>query len=84
MHGEHAQAGDSLRGALAPWRGPALVDVRDEGFAQPDVARLEDLRLTCLSERVDADLACGRHAVLTGELEALVQEHPLRERFRAS
>ncbi len=65
------------------WRGPALADIRDERFALPEAARLDDLRLTCLSERVDADLACGRHAGLAGELEALVGEHPLRERLRA-
>ena len=48
-----------------------------------EIARLEDLRLACLEERIEADLACGRHAALVGELEALVREHPLRERLRA-
>src|SRR5262249_642199 len=45
--------------------------------------RLEELRLVCLEERLEADLASGRHAELVAELEALVQEHPLRERLRA-
>ncbi len=76
------QAAETLREALGLWRGPALFDVGDDLFAQPEIARLEDLRLTCLSERLDADLACGRHAELTGELEALVTRHPLRERLR--
>ena len=72
----------TLRGALELWRGPALADVADERFAQPEIARLDDLRLNCLSERIDADLACGRHAEVAGELDALVREHPLRERLR--
>ncbi len=80
--GESRHAAETLRDALGLWRGPALVDVGHDGFAQPEIARLEDLRLTCLSERLDADLACGRHAELTGELEALVSRHPLRERLR--
>jgi DNA-binding SARP family transcriptional activator len=81
-HGRPRQAAATLREALGLWRGPPLVDVCDDGFAQPEIARLDDLRLTCLSERLDADLACGRHAELTGELEALVHRHPLRERLR--
>jgi len=68
--------------ALALWRGPPLADFRDHRFAQSDVARLEDERLACLEERIERDLAAGRHAELTGELEELVQEHPLRERLR--
>jgi DNA-binding SARP family transcriptional activator len=80
--GEPRVAAETLREALRLWRGPALVDVGDHGFAQPEIAWLDDLRLTCISRRVDADLACGRHAELTGELEALVHQHPLRERLR--
>ena len=80
--GEPWDAADTLRGAIELWRGPALADVADERFAQPEIARLDDLRLNCLSERIDADLACGRHAEVAGELDALVREHPLRERLR--
>jgi len=80
--GEPRDAAETLRHALGLWRGPALADVRDEGFAQPEIARLDDLHLACLSERIDADLALGRHAEVTGELEALVREHPFRERLR--
>ena len=79
--GQPRAAAETLRHALGLWRGPALADVRDEGFAQPEIARLDDLRLTCLGERVDTDLALGRHAEVLGELEALVQEHPFRERL---
>src|SRR3954464_5994252 len=79
---EPEEAAAGLRDALALWRGPALADVGDERFAQPEIARLEDLRLACLADRLDADLACGRHDEVAGELEALVREHPLRERLR--
>jgi len=69
--------------ALALWRGPALADFAYERFAHSEIARLEDLRLACLEERIEADLAGGRDTALVGELEALVREHPLRERLRA-
>ena len=80
--GEAREAAATLRQALAIWRGPALADVSEERFAQPEIARLEDLRIACLGDRVDADLACGLHAELAGELEGLVREHPLHERLR--
>jgi DNA-binding SARP family transcriptional activator len=80
--GEPWEAASTLRDALALWRGPALADVSDEGFAQPEIARLEDLRLMCLADRVDAELACGRHEHVAGELEALVRRYPLNERLR--
>jgi DNA-binding SARP family transcriptional activator len=76
------EAAATLRRGLELWRGPALADLGDAGFAQPEIGRLEELRLACMSDRIDAELACGRHAELAGELEALVQEHPLRERLR--
>ena len=81
--GEAWEAAATLRQALTIWRGPALADVSEERFAQPEIARLEDLRLACLGDRVDADLARGLHADLAGELEGLVREHPLHERLRA-
>jgi DNA-binding SARP family transcriptional activator len=80
--GRPDRASDLLREALDLWRGPALADFAHELFAQPAVARLEELRIAALEERAGADLALGRHAELVGELEALVAEHPLRERLR--
>ena len=71
-----------LREALALWRGPPLADFAFESFAQAEIGRLEELRLAALEERIEADLEPGRHAELVGELEALVGEHPLRERLR--
>jgi DNA-binding SARP family transcriptional activator/ABC-type branched-subunit amino acid transport system substrate-binding protein len=81
-HDDPGRAADRLRQALALWRGPPLADVAYESFAQAELARLEELRLTALEERIEADLALGRADALVGELEALVERHPLRERLR--
>jgi predicted ATPase len=75
------QAAATLREALALWRGPALTDVATAGFAGPAVARLEELRLGALEDRIDADLAAGGHETLVAELDELVADHPLRERL---
>ena len=77
-----SSAAELLRRALALWRGPALGDLAYEPFVQNEIARLEELRWAALEQRIDTDLACGRHADLVGELEGLVREHPLRERLR--
>jgi DNA-binding SARP family transcriptional activator/ABC-type branched-subunit amino acid transport system substrate-binding protein/streptogramin lyase len=79
---EPATAAARLREALALWCGPALADVAYESFAQPEIARLEERRLVAMEQRIDADLALGRHADVIADLEALVAEHPLRERPR--
>ncbi len=79
--GDARIAAARLREALGMWRGPPLADFAHESFAQPEIARLEESRLAALEERIDAELALGEHARLVGELEALVREHPLRERF---
>jgi DNA-binding SARP family transcriptional activator len=79
--GDARLARDRLRQALALWRGPALADFAYEPFAQGEAARLEEERPAALEDRIDADLALGRHAELVGELDALVREHPLRERL---
>jgi DNA-binding SARP family transcriptional activator len=79
-----ADASQRLREALSLWRGAALADFAYESFAQPAIARLDEIRLAANELRIDADLALGRHDELVGELEALVAEHPLRERLRGS
>src|SRR5262249_38808118 len=81
--GDPAAARRELAAALALWRGPALAELADEPSARPEAARLEELRLSALEARIDADLALGRHAGLPGELAPLVAEHPYRERLRA-
>jgi DNA-binding SARP family transcriptional activator len=73
---------DLVGEALQLWRGPPLADFAYEGFAQNETARLEELRLTALEERIEAQLELGAAAELVGELEQLVRENPLRERPR--
>jgi DNA-binding SARP family transcriptional activator len=77
-----ADAAGMLRRALALWRGPAMADFRFEPFAQAEIARLEELRLDCIEERIEADLALGAAGELVGELQRLTAEQPLRERLR--
>jgi DNA-binding SARP family transcriptional activator len=77
-----ATAAAKLREALALWRGPPLADLAYEPFAQGPIADLEEQRLAAVEQRIDADLAAGRHADLVGEVEALAKEHRLRERFQ--
>jgi YVTN family beta-propeller protein len=72
-----------LRDALALWRGPVLDGVELEATARNEARRLEELRLAAQMDRLDCDLALGLHEQAISELEALVTEHPLRERLRA-
>lgn len=80
--GDAERASALLAEALELWRGPPLADIRAEGLIAAAAARLEEIRLTVLEERIDVDLALGRHGVLVAELEQHVGEHPLRERLR--
>ena len=80
--GDPARAATALHNGLGLWRGPALADLAFEPFAQAEIGRLDALRLAAVEERIEADLALGRHADLIGELEALVAENPHRERLR--
>jgi DNA-binding SARP family transcriptional activator len=77
-----ATAADRLHEALTLWRGPALADFAYDPFAQSEIARLEELRLDAIEERVEAELALGKAADLVVELEALIRANPLRERLR--
>ena len=81
--GDAGAAAELLGRAERLWRGRPLADLEFEPFARLEVERLEEVRLGAVEERIDAELALGRHAALVSELEALVEEHPYRERFRA-
>ncbi len=72
-----------LREAESLWYGAPLADFAFDSFAQPAIARYEQLRLNVIEERIGAELELGRHADAIGELEALLAEHPLREGFRS-
>jgi DNA-binding SARP family transcriptional activator len=75
-------ASERLRLALDLWRGPPLADFTYDSWAGGEIARLEELRVAAIEERIDADLEAGRHKELIAELQGLVSEHPLREAFR--
>jgi predicted ATPase len=77
-----ALAAATLRDALGLWRGPALADVPGAAFAQAPLARLTELRLAALGDRIEADLV-AHQSDLVAELESLVAEHPMHERFAA-
>jgi DNA-binding NarL/FixJ family response regulator/DNA-binding SARP family transcriptional activator len=81
--GELEAAAELLREALALWRGPTLAGLQLESHGRDEVGQLDELRLTALMDRIDCDLALGRHEEVLGELHVLVGEHPLRERLRA-
>ena len=81
--GDHAAAADRLKEALSAWSGRALGEFADEPWAQPASVRLSELRSNLFEERVDADLRCGRHALLVGELETVCEANPFRERMWA-
>jgi Bacterial transcriptional activator domain len=74
------RAAAGLREALALWRGAPLADFSVEPFAQVKIARLDELRCGATEDRIEADLALGRHAAVVSELEALIAVYPMRER----
>ena len=76
------RASGDLQTALGLWRGEALADYRFDEFAQREIARLEELHIEAIEERLAAELASGGAEDLVGELQAMVAEHPLRERLR--
>ena len=79
---EPADRARLLREALDLWRGEPLAELAFEPFAQPELRRLEELRLVAAEEWTDAELEGGRAAELVPALESLVAQHPLRERLR--
>ena len=81
--GRAGQAAERLREALALWRGTPLAEFAWAPFAPAEADRLEQLHLSALELRVEADLAAGRHAELVAELRQLTREHPWRERLHA-
>lgn len=81
--GNPALAASLLRRALGLWRGQAYGELAYEQFARAEAERLEELRLVCIEERLEAELALGRHAEVVPELQSLAAAHPLRERLQA-
>jgi DNA-binding SARP family transcriptional activator len=69
--------------ALGLWRGPALVELADQAWAEAEAARLDELRLSAMEARHQALLDTGQHQLVVGDLERAVAEHPLREGLTA-
>jgi DNA-binding SARP family transcriptional activator len=81
--GHPARAAGEFRAALALWRGTAFADIAGTQAAGVEAARLEEMRLELFEDCMDAELACGRHRRVLGELQAAVAANPLRERLWA-
>ncbi|MDG4788626.1 BTAD domain-containing putative transcriptional regulator [Micromonospora sp. WMMD1102] len=79
--GRWHEAAQLLRQALEQWRGPALEGV-ESGWLAGEAARLEELRLATLEDRITAELALHAWDAVTAELTDLVLRYPFRERFR--
>ncbi len=77
-----AAARELLTSALSLWRGEPLADFAYEQFAQAEIARLEEARVTALEDRIESELALGDHETVVTELQGLVARYPTRERLR--
>jgi DNA-binding SARP family transcriptional activator len=77
-----AERAELLERALALWHGRPLAEFRDEPFARAAARRLDELRVAVLEQKLEAELELGRHERAIAELDALVDEEPLRERPR--
>jgi YVTN family beta-propeller protein len=82
LESDTQRAAGTLREALGLWRGDALAEFAYEPFAQDAVRQFADERLEASESLFEAELALGRHAEVTTELQALVAANPLRERLR--
>ncbi|UQA36859.1 AfsR/SARP family transcriptional regulator [Streptomyces sp. HNA39] len=74
-----SEASDTFRDALGLWRGPALEDLVEHGYAWPESTALDNARTSALEGRIEADIALGRYRDVIGDLEGLVRAEPLRE-----
>ena len=81
--GHPGEAVAALETALGHRRGPPLSDLAGEAFAQPEIARLEDLQMLAVERLLEAMLALGEHDAVVSRLGGLIREHPYRERLRA-
>jgi len=77
--GDPGQALSEFEAGLALWRGQPFADVANATCVVPEVARLEELRLSVVEGRCAALLRMGIHEMAVAELEAFTRAHPLRE-----
>ncbi|MFJ9715714.1 BTAD domain-containing putative transcriptional regulator [Streptomyces sp. NPDC101213] len=81
--GDHRTASKMFTLALAQWRGPALSDVSTGPLSSPHLAELAETRQGVLEQRIEADLALGKHRELVDELSDLAARHPTHENVHA-
>lgn len=74
-------ASEALEAALDLWRGTPFAGLGDLAAFEAERARLDALRVTALEDRIEAELALGQHDALVPEIEALLAQHPFRERL---
>ncbi len=79
--GHHQTGAEVLRSALSIWRGVALTGCDDVEFVRAATRTLDERRMSAVEELIDAELSCGRHEAVVGELFGLVDEFPYRERL---
>lgn len=79
--GNWSAAAKVLRKALGLWRGPVLADLAETGINWPELTAIKDWRLATQEDCFEAELACGRHYEIIGELESLIEVEPYRERL---
>jgi DNA-binding SARP family transcriptional activator len=80
--GDAHGAAVAMRQALGLWRGQALADLRASPVLREEATRLEDRRLAAFEDWFEAELLLGNEAEVAEEIEAVIREHPLRERLR--
>jgi DNA-binding SARP family transcriptional activator/tetratricopeptide (TPR) repeat protein len=78
-----AQRSAVLAQALALWRGPLLADVADDRLRERIGLGLQELRLSAVEWRAEADLVCGRPERVVADLSGLTAQYPTRERLPA-
>ncbi|MGI5519979.1 BTAD domain-containing putative transcriptional regulator [Micromonospora sp. CA-259024] len=82
--GRGAEAAGRLSEALTLWRGSQLAGAGDGAFVAAAAARLDELRLTAVEDRIDAAIDAGSEpSYLIAELEEHIAVHPFRERLRS-
>lgn len=77
--GDPQEALSEFETGLALWRGQPYAEMANANCVAPEVARLEELRLSVVEGRCAALIAVGAYEVAVAELKAFVQAHPLRE-----
>ncbi|MFC9896121.1 BTAD domain-containing putative transcriptional regulator [Nocardia sp. NPDC127579] len=79
--GDSAAAARHFAAALAQWSGEPVAGLRELRFAANFAADMAERRINALTDRLEADIGCGRAGAVIGELTALTAEHTVNERL---